>query len=72
VANGAGGSDLFSGLFNTGVDDVLNNLNGVIPSGSLVFNGATVNGGAIPEPGTASLLGLGLVGLVLAGRRARR
>ena len=29
----------------------------------------TIN--AIPEPGTASLLGLGLLGLVMAGRRAR-
>jgi hypothetical protein len=25
----------------------------------------------IPEPGTASLMGLGLVGLILAGRRSR-
>jgi len=63
------GNDVFVGLFNTGVDDVLNNLNTVIAPGTMVFGGAEVN--FIPEPGTASLLGLGLIGLVLAGRRAR-
>jgi len=77
VANGAlgvqpDGPDVFVGLFNTGVDDVLNNLNLAIPIGSLVFGNASVNSAVIPEPGTASLLGLGLVGLVLAGRRSRR
>jgi len=77
VANGAvglqpDGADVFVGLFNTGVDDVLNNGNLAIPIGSLVFGSASVNSEVIPEPGTASLLGLGLVGLVLAGRRSRR
>jgi hypothetical protein len=64
------GDDLFLGLFSVGIDDVINNLNGVIPSSGLVFGTAAVN--VIPEPGTATLLGLGLVGLVMAGRRARR
>jgi hypothetical protein len=34
-------------------------------------NFATLEILAVPEPGTASLLGLGLLGLVMAGRRAR-
>ena len=42
-----------------------------IPDGNMTFNGASLNG-VIPEPGTAPLLGLGLVGRVLAGRRIRR
>jgi hypothetical protein len=33
--------------------------------------GPGVNLNIVPEPGTASLLGLGLVGLILAGRRSR-
>jgi hypothetical protein len=64
------GTDIFAGFFNVGVDDVLNNLNLAIAPGSIFFGAASVN--VIPEPGTASLLGLGLVGLVLAGRRSRR
>lgn len=74
VVGGSGidGPDVFVGLFNFGVDDVLNNLNNVIPPSGLVFGNATVNVNVIPEPSTAALLGLGLVGLVLAGRRSRR
>jgi hypothetical protein len=68
---GVDGPDVFVGLFNVGIDDVLNNLNGVIAPSGLVFGTATVNT-PVPEPGTAALLGLGLVGLVLAGRRSRR
>lgn len=33
------------------------------------FGTATIN--VVPEPGTASLLGLGLIGLIMAGRRNR-
>jgi hypothetical protein len=61
------GDDVFSGSFNGGFD-VSANGNGAI---TMNFGGASVNGALIPEPGTVSLLGLGLVGLILAGRRAK-
>jgi len=61
------GADIISGILNKGVDAFgdggFNSLTAVL------FRSATVN--FIPEPGTASLLGLGLVGLVLMGRRSR-
>jgi hypothetical protein len=48
----------------TGVDTPNENANNPHFDAILTIN-------AIPEPGTASLLGLGLLGLVMAGRRAR-
>ena len=62
------GNDVFSGAFSP--FDGTENGN-AIPV-TMNFLGASVNGTVIPEPGTVSLLGLGLVGLVVAGRRARR
>jgi PEP-CTERM motif len=69
------GFDIFSGLFNLpGIIDVIYDGNGSeIPQGTIIYGNAAVNvGPEIPEPGTVSLLGLGLVGVVLAGRRSRR
>jgi hypothetical protein len=62
------GADIISGILNFGVDgfgDAVFNL----MDARVRFNSATVN--LIPEPGTASLLGLGLVGLVLLRRHRR-
>ena len=64
------GADIISGLLNPGVD-VIGGVGFNDISNTGLFRGATVNTNVIPEPGTAMLLGFGLVGLVLAGRRNR-
>jgi len=70
TANGAiaDGPDIFSGFFNSLVDTIDDGNAQPVPVGTITFGTAAL----IPEPGTVSLLGLGLVGLVLASRRRRR
>ena len=59
------GPDVFSGLFNSGVDDIFDNLGSSVVT---TLNDASVN--VIPEPSTALLLASGLVAIA-AGRRRR-
>ena len=61
------GPDISSGFFNVGADAAFDNAGNAV---AMTFNGATVDAFG-PEPGTAVLLGLGLVGLTVAGRRSR-
>jgi hypothetical protein len=63
------GEDIISGLFNVGVD-VFDNYTSETVNPRVLFRGATVN--LVPEPGTGSLLGLGLAGLVIARWHRRR
>jgi len=64
---GSVGTTNISSVITSGLDGFLEPGN-VLPT-TLNLNTAIIN--VVPEPGTASLLGLGLVGLILAGRRKR-
>jgi hypothetical protein len=79
-ANGAGGAfndDIVFHVANATIADLTagNNLGNIFVAGMLsdAVGGGTGNGGAVdvavPETGTTALLGLGLVGLAVAGRR---
>jgi hypothetical protein len=65
---GTDGADVASGFFVPGVDAAYSN--GGLPVAMNFGNAAVDLWG--PEPGTATLLGLGLLGLTLAGRRNRK
>ncbi|MBW2493731.1 MAG: PEP-CTERM sorting domain-containing protein [Deltaproteobacteria bacterium] len=69
IAAGAGLNILVTA--NDGTDDVLD-LAGNVISGTTTFNVATINVAPVPEPGTLSLLGMGLGGLYMVGRRSSR
>jgi hypothetical protein len=67
------GDDIFSGMFNPGIDVVFNNANLVISdSYGVGYSQASVNTVAVPEPGIVALLGVGVGALLLAGRRRSR
>jgi hypothetical protein len=64
------GDDVFSGVFNPGIDAVFNNANLII--NEIAYSQASVNTVAVPEPGIVALLGVGVGALLLAGRRRSR
>lgn len=57
------------GLIQIGVDGINGAVIDGVTGGFAPFNNASVQIGTVPEPGTALLMGLGLSGLSLAGRR---
>jgi hypothetical protein len=63
-----GSGSLALSVILTGSDHVLNGA-GVIIDGTSTFNGGFA---VVPEPGTLSLLGMGLGGLYVVGRRSSR
>jgi hypothetical protein len=65
---GTDGADVASGFFNAGTDGAFDNTSMPV---AMIFGNAAVDLWG-PEPGTATLLGLGLLGLTLAGRRNRK
>jgi hypothetical protein len=65
VVNGASGSDTVDFILGLTEGDALNGAAGDLTDASTLI-GATIN---VPEPGTALLMGLGLIGLASAGRR---
>ena len=67
---GAGAFALASDA-NGPTDDVLD-LSGTVITGTSTFNVANMNVAPVPEPGTLSLLGMGLGGLYMVGRRSGR
>jgi hypothetical protein len=61
------GTTNISSVITSGID--VFGIGGTDITGSVSLGTATIN--PVPEPGTASLLGLGLIGLIAAGRRNR-
>ena len=65
------GTETIAAVINSLIDGAGVNVNGNITTIKSEIVVGTHILTIIPEPGTASLLGLGLVGLILAGRRSR-
>ena len=66
------GTRLQLGWYNSLQDVFATGSSATLAEGDITFGYVDFNGGPVPEPGTTLLMGLGMLGLIVAGRSSRK